>query len=105
MMKVGEDRSDRRSPFRPSFGTSPPVLAGRDAIAAEIGDALDGGPGARGRAALFTGNRGIGKTVMLNEAEALARERGWLVLSETATPGLLRRLVTDELPELATQLR
>src|SRR6476660_3624428 len=94
-----------RSPFRPSFGTSPPVLAGRDAIAGEIGDALDDGPGARGRAALFTGNRGIGKTVMLNEAEALAKERGWVVLSETATPGLLDRMTRDGMPALADLVR
>jgi hypothetical protein len=94
-----------RSPFRPSFGTNPPVLAGRDAIVAEVGDALDAGPGARGRAALFTGNRGIGKTVMLNETEALARERGWLVVSETATPGLLARLTNELLPEQADLLR
>jgi hypothetical protein len=94
-----------RSPFRPSFGTSPPVLAGRDAIAGEIGDALDDGPGARGRAALFTGNRGIGKTVMLNEAESLAKERGWVVLSETATPGLLDRMTRDGMPALGDLVR
>ena len=94
-----------RSPFRPSFGTNPPLVAGRDALVAEIADALDGGPGSPGRAALFTGNRGIGKTVMLNETEAQARERGWLVVSETATRGLLDRLVTEGLPELAAQLR
>jgi len=102
MMKGG---AVRRSPFRPSFGTNPPLIAGRDAIVAEIGDALDSGPGAPGRAALFTGNRGIGKTVMLNEAEAQARERSWLVVSETATRGLLDRLTTEALPELAAQLR
>ena len=95
----------KRSPFRPSFGTNPPLIAGRDAIVAEIGDALDAGPGTPGRAALFTGNRGIGKTVMLNEAEAQARERSWLVVSETATRGLLDRLTTDALPELAAQLQ
>lgn len=94
-----------RSPFRPSFGTTPPVLAGRGAIAAEVGDALDEGPGARGRAVLFTGNRGIGKTVMLNEVEALAKERGWLVVTETATTGLLARLTTEGLPEAAALLR
>ncbi|QIK66470.1 ATP-binding protein [Nocardioides sp. HDW12B] len=94
-----------RSPFRPSFGTNPPTVAGRDAVVAEFADALDSGPGARGRAALFTGNRGIGKTVMLNESEAVARERGWVVVSETATPGLLDRITRESLPELADLLR
>lgn len=104
MMKT-DAMTSRRSPFRPSFGTSPPLVAGRDAIVGELGDALDAGPGASGRAALLTGNRGIGKTVMLNEAEVLARERGWLVVSETATAGLLDRLTGDGLPELADLLR
>lgn len=93
------------SPFRPSFGTSPPLVAGRDPIVSEVADALDAGPGAAGRASLFTGNRGIGKTVMLNEVEALARERGWLVVSETATRGLLQRITTEALPGLADRLR
>jgi hypothetical protein len=94
-----------RSPFRPSFGTNPPVVSGRDAVVAEFEDALDSGPGARGRAVLFTGNRGIGKTVMLNESEAVAKERGWVVVSETATPGLLDRLAAEALPALADLLR
>lgn len=95
----------RTSPFRPSFGTNPPLVAGRDTVVAELADALDAGPGAAGRATLFTGNRGIGKTVMLNEVEALARERGWLVVSETATRGLLDRLTHEALPTLADRLR
>lgn len=95
----------RRSPFRPSFGSNPPLVAGRDAVLDELAEALDAGPGAAGRAALITGNRGIGKTVVLNEAEALARERSWLVLSETATVGLVDRITADGLPELADLLR
>ena len=95
----------RRSPFRPSFGVTPPVVAGRDRIVAEVADALESGPGAAGRASLFTGNRGIGKTVVLNEVEAEARRLGWVVVSETATPGLLDRLTRDELPELTALVR
>jgi hypothetical protein len=94
----------QRNPFRPSFGTTPPVLAGRAVIADLFGDALDAGPGAPGRATLYTGARGVGKTVMLNEAEVQARERGWVVISETATRGLAHRLLTDHLPSLARLL-
>jgi hypothetical protein len=47
--------------FRPSFGVTPPLLAGRDTEILAFGDALDAGPGAPGRATLYTGVRGIGK--------------------------------------------
>ncbi len=92
------------NPFRPSFGVNPPLLVGRDAELLAFGDAVDAGPGAPGRATLYTGVRGVGKTVMLNEVEAAARARGWVVVSETAVPGLVGRLVRHRLPEVAEQL-
>ena len=92
------------NPFRPSFGVTPPLLAGRDNEILAFGDALDDGPGAPGRATLYTGVRGIGKTVMLNEAESQARQRGWVVVSETAVPGLVDRLTAHRLPEVAVAL-
>ena len=92
------------NPFRPSFGVTPPVLVGRDTEILAFGDALDAGPGAPGRATLYTGVRGIGKTVMLNEAETQARQRGWVVVSETAVPGLIDRLTAQRLPEAAAAL-
>ncbi|HEX3391452.1 MAG TPA: ATP-binding protein [Solirubrobacteraceae bacterium] len=87
-----------RSPFTPSFGTTPPVLAGRDELIAQFAEGIDDGPGAAARATLYTGARGTGKTVLLNAAEEQARSRGWLVISETATPGFLERLASDHLP-------
>ena len=82
-----------RNPFSPSFGTSPPVLAGRDRILDGVGDALATGPTHPDYTALFLGVRGAGKTVMLNAVEDLARERGWLALSDSASvAGLTDRL-------------
>jgi hypothetical protein len=81
-----------RNPFRPTAGATPPLLVGRDPVLEEIDDSLDEGPGAPARLAIFTGARGVGKTVMLLEAAAQAQARGWLVLSETALPGLITRL-------------
>lgn len=92
------------NPFRPSFGVNPPLLVGREAELVAFVDALETGVGAPGRATLYTGVRGVGKTVMLNEVEALAREHGWVVVSETAVPGLVERLVRHRLPEVAEQL-
>ncbi|MCH1866076.1 ATP-binding protein [Nocardioides sp. CFH 31398] len=89
----------RYSPFRPSFGASPPVVAGRSVQVGRFGDALRAGPGAAARTVLFTGARGIGKTVALNEVEDEARSQGWLVLNDTVSPGLLDRLLTELVPQ------
>lgn len=90
----------KRNPFTASFGVSPPVLVGRDDILEEFADGLDEGPGSPERASFFSGVRGVGKTVMLNAVEELARERGWLTVSTTALPGFVERLVTEDLPPL-----
>lgn len=89
-----------RNPFKPTFGATPPILAGRDEVLAEFADALENGPGSPGRATLYTGARGAGKTALLNAVEDEARTRGWLVISETATVGLIERLTQSRLPEL-----
>ena len=88
------------NPFKPSFGASPPLLAGRDELIEDFRAALVDGPGAPGRATLYTGARGAGKTVMLNEIEEQAKQRGWIVVSETATSSLVDRLTQSRLPEL-----
>jgi len=88
------------NPFRATFGVSPPFLAGRDEILVQFDEALADGPGASGRAMLFTGARGSGKTVLLNAVEDRARSRGWLVISETANVGFVERLTTSHLPRL-----
>ena len=41
---------------------------------------------------LITGNRGCGKTVLLRELQRLANERGWAVVSDSASLGLCDRL-------------
>lgn len=87
------------NPFKAGFGVSPPLLAGRDQLIADFADALLDGPGALGRATLYTGARGAGKTVMLNAIEAAAKSQGWIVVSETASPGLIDRLTQSRLPE------
>lgn len=92
-----------RNPFKPSFGVSPPLLAGRDALIDEISEAIEDGPGSPARATIYTGARGAGKTVMLNAVEDQAREHGWIVVSETATRGFVERMVRQHLPPLLRQ--
>jgi hypothetical protein len=93
-----------RNPFTPTFGVSPPLLVGRAELLDDFAIALEDGPGAPGRVTLYTGARGAGKTVMLNAVEDLARQQGWRVIAETATPGFLRRLVSEQLPGLLREI-
>lgn len=88
------------NPFTPTFGVSPPLLVGRDEAIDGFVAALGEGPGAPGRATLITGARGSGKTVLLNAFEDRARSLGWVVVSETARPGVAEDLRRATLPAL-----
>lgn len=68
------------NPFKPTAGMTPPVLVGRDDVIDDFLDGLAEGPGAPGRLMRITGPRGSGKTVLLSEVGALAREAGWVVV-------------------------
>ncbi|WP_050672114.1 ATP-binding protein [Luteipulveratus halotolerans] len=87
------------NPFSPSFGTSPPLLVGRDEQLTVFIEALEEGVGAPGRATLYTGQRGSGKTVLLNALEDIARRQGWHVLSVTARPGVAHQLARTLIPQ------
>ena len=78
------------NPFVPTFGASPPLLVGRDAVITRLERALHRGPTHPDYTLLITGPRGSGKTVMLNSAEAVAREIGWSVVSASASSRTFR---------------
>jgi len=67
-----------RNPFTPTFGVSPPLLVAREDELASFAEALDDGPGAPGRAMLFTRPGGV-------LPERGVDRGGW-------GPGALRRL-------------
>lgn len=82
-----------KNPFKPTAGANPPRLVGRAALIDEFAESIENGPGAPGRLTIFSGPRGVGKTVMLNAvAEQVQADHQWLVINETATPGFLGRL-------------
>lgn len=81
------------NPFAPTFGASPPVLAGRSHIIDDIVSSWDTGPTHPNYTVLLLGRRGSGKTVVLKELRARAQKRGWLTISSAAvTAGLLNRI-------------
>lgn len=81
------------NPFAPTFGTAPPLLAGRDDILMDIAEALDTGSTHPAYTTLLLGRRGSGKTVVLEALRVLGHGRGWLSISEAAaTAGLHNRL-------------
>lgn len=85
------------SPFRAGFGKTPPMLAGRDSVLDDFAAALAEGTWSTERTMLVEGLRGVGKTVLLNALEDIARERGWTVIAETATPGFMDRITNGHL--------
>ncbi|MDR0432592.1 MAG: ATP-binding protein [Bifidobacteriaceae bacterium] len=99
----GQGGEERRNPFTPTFGVTPPELVGRSEELESFRDALAEGPGSPGRAMLFTGARGMGKTVLLNAAEDAAQQAGWLVASVTSRRGMRDELVQTILPALLLQ--
>ena len=83
------------NPFLPTFGTTPPTLAGRDDVVARFARAFERGPQHPDYTMLITGVRGSGKTVLLNEAEDAALRLGWRVISMSASVRDLCRLITN----------
>jgi len=81
-----------QNPFRPTFGRTPAELIDREDTLEEFEYGLSIRSGVLGLLSIITGARGVGKTVMLNEAQDLAQAQGWAVISDTSTPGFLARI-------------
>ncbi|WP_369045637.1 AAA family ATPase [Sinomonas sp. P10A9] len=91
------------NPFKPTAGATPPDIIGRQGLLDEFAYGLRIRSGAPGLLTIFTGARGVGKTVMLGAAENTARAQGWAVISETATHGFLGR-IGNAMGEFADEL-
>ncbi|MCT1683957.1 ATP-binding protein [Corynebacterium appendicis] len=81
-----------RNPFTATVGKTPLVLAGRDDYLNDFDAAILDGPGSHERISIVTGPRGVGKTVLLNEFESVAKAHSWHVISETTTSGFNDRI-------------
>ena len=89
------------NPYRPGFNQAPTSLAGREVAIASVTEALDIAAldGRTPRPLIFVGGRGVGKTVLLGEAAAIAAgSLSWLTVpvevrpARPFTPQLIERL-------------
>ncbi|MDI3491585.1 MAG: hypothetical protein PWP11_2862 [Thauera sp.] len=94
------------NPFSPGAGAPPPELVGRDQLIEEarilLGRVKQGRPE---KSLLLTGLRGVGKTVLLNEIERMARTSGYqTVLLEAHEEKPLGELIYPALRSLLFEL-
>lgn len=81
------------NPFKPTAGKMPPILIGRENVVTDFAEGLENGAGAPSRLMLVSGQRGYGKTVLLVELARVALSYGWVVVRQTASPGMCERIV------------
>ncbi len=89
------------NPFSPSFGISPPVLAGRRDVLNSFDTVFDS-IRSPSYATLLWGLRGTGKTVLLNNMEDRAKARGWITISAVVAK---RRGLVEQIASKAVRLR
>lgn len=88
-----------RNPYTPGAGARPPLLAGRETELDDFTVALERlAAGRHARSFVLDGLRGVGKTVLLNEADVIAREHGWV------SSGVIECNEDDELALLMARL-
>jgi hypothetical protein len=94
------------NPFQPAPGASPPELVGRDAEVSSILDATDRiKSGSAPTPIVFTGLRGIGKTVLLNRLIELAGPKAVVLKLEVESDVSLDAVMQDAAARLMPALR
>ena len=75
----------RRNPYSPGAGLRPMELAGRDGDVEAFEILMDRAELRRpSQSLVFTGLRGVGKTVLLQDLSGRAEERGWITANVEA---------------------
>ena len=94
-----------KNPFSPTFGTTPPLLAGRDEVLARFSEAVETGPTHPDYTLLITGDRGSGKTALLNALEDKAADRGWMTVTAAASSEPVSARIAGEARRCGERLR
>lgn len=96
---------DGASPFNPGYGKQPLVFGGHEREVEELTDVFDTLDFGENHSVLVSGLRGAGKTSMLTVLQDAARERGWLVISDDASAGLMDRVMRTTIPNIVDSLQ
>jgi predicted transcriptional regulator len=91
------------NPFKPSFGVVPSKIIGRDDMISRYLNSLEQPPGDPFRTTIFTGTRGMGKTVILNEIADEAATNGWIAVNASLNSEMLDNII-DEILRLSKNL-
>ncbi len=93
-----------KNPFVPGAGSQPPELAGRDQILYDAAVAIQRAlAGKNAQSQILLGLRGVGKTVLLNQIEKIAEQKGHLTSIIEAPED--KRLTELLYPRIAQTLR
>lgn len=101
---MSEHGATETSPFSPGYGRRPLVFGGHDDEVAELTGVFDTLDFGENQSVLVSGLRGSGKTSMLTTLQEAARDRGWLVISDDASTGLMDRVMETTIPGLVNAL-
>ena len=85
------------NPFTPTFGISPPFMAGREALIEELSSAFSNGLGDPNLCTIVSGARGTGKTALLSFMASEAESQGWITARTTAAEGMLEDILDQAL--------
>ena len=94
------------NPFTPAFGTTPPIVVGRERILRDMRRAFISGPGNPNLSTILIGARGTGKTVCMSCIAQEAMQEGWVCVRTSAKAGMLQdiyeqtlRVASEHLPQ------
>ena len=82
-----------KNPFRPTFGSIPEAIAGRDEIINDILTGINNAPGDPNRSTVFVGPIGSGKTVLMAYIAELVESQGWISVNVTSGEGMLDEIL------------
>jgi hypothetical protein len=79
--------------FTPAFGSRPLSNIKRRNLVSQFGDGLQGASGDPLRTVLYVGQRGMGKTALLLDLAAIAKENDYIVARVTAGENMLEEII------------